>query len=272
MTTMTPQKNSLRPCHQGIALVNNVLTCLHKKPMVRRTNRKNGEGCKLCLSTTVDLGSKLTFEVWACEKPRGKDSCEQYLYFNEERKVREKLPHALQTPSTQPRITQYYSPTPSTGGRPQSRAKADGQDEETGPTRRAITPTPTARTTPAVGSETAMTSVSTRRGIPERKRPISPDASENPPSKKHRSGPQSGQDPTARILFPSAPHNQAAADRSHTRASTCAQPNENEPPSNLGGGKLSERHVSSQTSDGSFRDSPRRIPRVPLGHADTNRV
>lgn len=141
-----------------------------------------------------------------------------------------------------------------------------------GPTRRAITPTPTARTTPAVGSETAMTSVSTRRGIPERKRPISPDASENPPSKKHRSGPQSGQDPTARILFPSAPHNQAAADRSHTRASTCAQPNENEPPSNLGGGKLSERHVSSQTSDGSFRDSPRRIPRVPLGHADTNRV
>ncbi|TWU71529.1 hypothetical protein ED733_000225 [Metarhizium rileyi] len=234
MTTMTPQKNPLRPCHQGITLVNNVLTCLHKKPMVRRTNRKNGEG------------------FWACEKPRGKDSCEQYLYFNEERK--------------------YYSPTPSTGGRPQSRAKADGQDEETGPTRRAITPTPTARTTPAVGSETAMTSVSTRRGIPERKRPISPDASENPPSKKHRSGPQSGQDPTARILFPSAPHNQAAADRSHTRASTCAQPNENEPPSNLGGGKLSERHVSSQTSDGSFRDSPRRIPRVPLGHADTNRV
>ncbi|KID83889.1 hypothetical protein MGU_08861 [Metarhizium guizhouense ARSEF 977] len=35
MTTLTPRKNPLRACHQGIAFVNDEPTCRHKKRMVR---------------------------------------------------------------------------------------------------------------------------------------------------------------------------------------------------------------------------------------------
>ncbi|EXU95888.1 hypothetical protein X797_011010 [Metarhizium robertsii] len=90
MTTLTPRKNPLRACHQGIAFVNDEPTCRHKKRMVR-----------------IPKG------FWACEYKRGDGSCERYLYFDEVDKVK-----PLRTPYKQQSITQFLQlPTPSTDGR-----------------------------------------------------------------------------------------------------------------------------------------------------------
>ncbi|KAF5120834.1 hypothetical protein E5D57_013170 [Metarhizium anisopliae] len=170
---MTPQKNPLRPCHQGITFVNDEPTCLHKKRMVRRRSGKTGK---------------------------------------------------------------WY------------------------PTRPAITP-------PSAGSETVMASGSTSSRVLGRKRPISPDASENSPSKKQQSEPQSSKDSTARLLFPPTP-DRRAANESHT--------NENDPSYVVGEDKLakrsSEEHASSQTGNGGSGTSPPHVARVPLGDADSNRL
>ncbi|KID81653.1 hypothetical protein MGU_11006 [Metarhizium guizhouense ARSEF 977] len=252
MTTMTQQKNPLRPCHQGITFVNDEPTCLHKKRMVRRRSGKTGKW------------------FWACEIERGEGSCERYLYFDEVDKVKPLLPHKTprtpRTPYRQQIITQYLQlPTPSTDGRSGSPAKSDGQDRETDPTRPAVTPT--RRTTPSAGSETVMASGSTSSRVLGRKRPISPDASENSPSKKQQSEPQSSKDPTIRLLFPPTP-DRRAANESHT--------NENDPSYVVGEDKLarrsSEEHASSQTGNGGSGTSPPHVARVPLGDADSNRL
>lgn len=244
MTTMTPRKNPLRPCHEGIKFVNDEPTCWHKKPMVRIPNG-----------------------FWACKYKPGEGSCKRYLRFDEVDKIKPLLPHeAAQTPRTpqtpykQQSITRFLLPTPSTDGKSESRAKPDDQNKETDPTRPPVTPT--RRTAPSAGTEPAVASGST---TVDRKRPISPDTPDNSPWKK-QSRLRSANDPV-RLLFPPTPYKRAA-NESH--------PDENGPRYFMAehefGKKSSQEHASSQTSDAGSGTSVRGVARVPLGHADSNRV
>lgn len=262
MTTKTSQKTPLRHYHDGITFVNDKPTCAHKKLMVTKTNGKTNQG------------------FWACMYPKDDGSCKRYLNFDEWDEVKPLLPHEVtqeprtpRTPNTQKRITHFFMPTPPTGRQPESRILSDPQERDTDPTRRAIIPTPTRRTNSSKGGEDVISSGFASTSILGGKRPISPNPSENSPSKKHQFGSQCREFPTARVLFQPIPDNQAAT--AHAKKLGDTQPNENEPSDvvcdDKFGKKLSGEHVPSQASSGGSKTS-RRVARVPLGDSDSNRV
>ncbi|KHO10680.1 hypothetical protein MAA_11731 [Metarhizium robertsii ARSEF 23] len=177
MTTLTPRKNPLRACHQGIAFVNDEPTCRHKKRMVR---------------IPKGSGRRVMRKVLVLRRGRQGETAPNAIQATKHHSV-SPTAHAIyrRTIWVVPRKIRW----------PRQRDRSNSPSRKPHQTNRSF--------------RRQETAVASRSITIDRKRPISPDTQENSPLKKHQSGLQSAKDPAVRLLFPPTPYKRAA-NESHT--------------------------------------------------------